>query len=478
LVITAPSNEPAIVIADMKPTRFVLRLAVYFAGIPILCLTPVDAVIAKGPSDAGVASYEGFYGNYRDSALHVIGIDRFVIDSGEQVILISDYTSGVVRRLFPTSVSGFVMGPGFEARSPAELKLRFVRGSRNNVIGVALRPTHGAENFAKRVPLIEQQVSFQSDSAKLAGTLMMPATRGPHPAIILLHGSGPLTRNSFGPYPHFFTSLGLAVLIYDKRGTGASTGTRVDVTTLGPATPAPLPTEFYPDGLANDAMAAFRYLQSRQDIDAKKIGFWGSSEGGMLTTQVAARNKEVAFAIDSSGFMGPLSETTRYQIEATRRARGFTPAQVQEAAEFTDAWLNVARTGEGYEALLEKRQEVAQEHKPWMPAMAEAGSLPQMRWAWEHVLSFNPLSRLPNVTCPVLGVWGELDEFTDSAKASKNMRSVLSEAGNTDVTVKIFPNANHPLMEMPGGNRMAPGVFETLRFWLQRRVLGTASERG
>jgi hypothetical protein len=48
---------------------------------------------------------------------------------------------------------------------------------------------------------------------------------------MLLLGSGPLTRYSFGPCPHFFTSLGFAVLIYDKRGTGASTGVRLDAST-------------------------------------------------------------------------------------------------------------------------------------------------------------------------------------------------------------------------------------------------------
>src|SRR6185503_9539490 len=127
-----------------------------------------------------------------------------------------------------------------------------------------------------------EEVVISSGDAKLAGTLLLPRAKGPHPAIILLHGSGPLTRYSFGPYPHFFTSLGFAVLIYDKRGAGVSTGLRMDA-----STGTVMKAAFYPDDLANDALAALRFLQQREDIDPKRIGFWGSSEGGMLTMQVA-----------------------------------------------------------------------------------------------------------------------------------------------------------------------------------------------
>jgi dipeptidyl aminopeptidase/acylaminoacyl peptidase len=88
---------------------------------------------------------------------------------------------------------------------------------------------------------------------------------------------------------------------------GASTGAQ-----------APLPAAYYPDDLANDALAVFRFLQRRPEINPKEIGFWGSSEGGMLATQVAARNKEVAFAINSSGFMGPFWETLFYCARCSR----------------------------------------------------------------------------------------------------------------------------------------------------------------
>jgi hypothetical protein len=412
---------------------------------------------------------DAYYGNYRASDGHMIGVDQFINDAGDHVALISDYQSGIVRQLFPISDSEFVMGPGFEVQSPVELKVRFVRDGRGKVTGISLQPTGGQENFAERVPLAQQEVVFANGQVRLVGTLMVPATKGPHPAIILLHGSGPLTRYSFGPYPHFFTSLGFAVLIFDKRGTGASTGTRLDASTGDLKSP---PATYYPDDLVNDALAAFRSLQRSKEINPREVGVWGSSEGGMLATQVAAHSKDVAFAIDSSGFMGPLWQTILYQTGAALRQAGAPAAEVDEAQESTKLWLRVARTGEDYELFLKKREEARRDKKPWLLSWAsdDFTSLEQMRWDWDHILSFSPLPALKAVTCPVLGVYGEMDQLTDASDASSTMREVLTESGNRDFMVKVFPNARHSLGEMPSGDRMAPGVFETLRSWLQKRV--------
>ena len=122
-----------------------------------------------------------------------------------------------------------------------------------------------------------------------------------------------------------------------------------------------------------------------------------------------------------------------------------------------------------YELLLKQRRDLLKKPKPWF-FQANVNSLKQMRWEWNHVLAFDPLPALKNVTCPVLGVFGELDPYTDASAAARNMRDVLSAAGNKDFTVKIFPGASHSLAEMPSGARMAPGVFETLRSWLLARI--------
>lgn len=272
--------------------------------------------------------------------------------------------------------------------------------------------------LAQRVPLVEQQVEFTNGGTRLAGTLRIPVTGGPHSAIILLHGSGPLTRYSFGLYPDFFASLGFAVLIYDKRGTGASSGVRLDAST---GASAPLPDAYYPQDLLNDALAAYRFLRGRrQEIDPRKIGLWGSSEGGMLVTQVAAHNSDVAFVVNSSGFMGPLWQTLLYQAEAIPRSHGHSAAQVAEAREFTQLWMKVARTGKDYPLFVRRREAARRQKQDWLLSYVsnDYTSVAQMRWDWDHILSFSPL----------------------------------------------------PQLKMPAGDRMAPQVFPTLRTWLLSHV--------
>ena len=227
----------------------------------------------------------------------------------------------------------------------------------------------------------------------------------------------------------------------------------------------------YPDELAGDALAAMGVLQQQTDIDPGKIGFWGSSEGGMLATQVAARSRQVAFAINSSGFMEPLWQTLLYQARAIPRSKGASPTQIDKEAVFVDLWLEVARTGKHWEDFQAAQQQLTDAGHSWIfQSRGPFTSLEQLRWDWDHILTFDPLLALAKVHCPVLGIFGELDPLTPAQRTTENMRRVLTEAGHKDFTLKIFLHAGHSLSELPEKNRMAPGVFDTLRTWLLARM--------
>lgn len=420
---------------------------------------------AANPAEAAPKEDQGFYGNYQVDG-HLMGIDRFVMDGGEKTALISDYTSGVVRRLFRVDEIEFVMGQGFNTQDPPELKVRLIKDGQGTVTGLRIRRTDGSESIATRVPLRLEQVSFEQGDAKLSGTLIIPSSKGPHPAIILLHGSGPLTRYSFGPYPYFFSSLGLAVLIFDKRGVGESTGMRIDASTGTVMKPS-----FYPNDIASDALSALRFLQQHKDIDPKRIGLWGSSEGGMLATYVASKSKDVAFAINSSGFMEPLWQTLSYQVEPVLRDMKEPEDVVQRQVDFVRQWLEVARTGKSWKKFKMQRAElIKKDGFTFFQSRGEYKSVEEIRWDWNHVLTFNPQEALAKVTCPVLGLFGELDSVTPAVRTAENMRRVLTEANHNDFTIKIFPNAGHSLSELPAKSRMAPGVFETLNSWITDRI--------
>jgi pimeloyl-ACP methyl ester carboxylesterase len=422
---------------------------------------------ALSPRDQALAALRLYCGVYRFADGQAVGITRFLNDAGESVLLFADYRTNIVRPLSPDSGGFYAMGPSFDARTPIEMTIAFRRNAAGAMESLVLRTANGAETTAFKSLSREEDIVFQQDDATLAGTLIVPEGRGPHPAIVLLHGSGPLTRHSFGPYPAFFNSLGLAVLIFDKRGTGLSTGRRLDASTGAPETLWPA---YYPDDLLADALGALRFLQERPEIDRTRIGFWGSSEGGMLATQAAARSRAVTFAINSSGFMGPLWQTILYQGVAMLRAAGASEADVQEALAFNRFWMEVAQTGKGYEAFLARRDAIRQGGKKgWMFYMnGNFTSLAQMRWTWSHILAFDSLPALGQVTCPVLGLFGQGDVLTDATEASNAMR--LRAGGNPDVTALVIPNASHSLMQTPARTGMAPGVFDTLRQWLPARL--------
>lgn len=410
---------------------------------------------------------EKYRGDYRVSANHVIGIDSFVGDDGNNVLLFSDYKSGLVRRLFRVSDSEYEVGPGFAVRSPVELNVRFVLDGRDgNTSKLVVRAADGAETTANRMPTSEKEIRFQSGDVTLTGTLVMPESRGAVPGIVLLHGSGPLTRESFGPYPRFFASLGFAVLVYDKRSTGASTGEYMKQ------------DEFYPEPFVEDAMAAVHFLQGQEQVRRDSVGLWGSSEGGMLATQVASRTRDVAFIINSSGFMMPLWKEMIYNREAQLRADGFPASEVAEAVEYQKALFRTGRTSRGLDEI--KKEQAKIQGRKWFARFfeMETPSIETLRWRWKHVYSFDPLPAVAKVRCPVLGLFGALDTSTPTPVAVANMRRILREAGNTDFTLQVFPNANHALTQAQTGSDdetarakgQAPALFDTLRAWLSKQV--------
>jgi dienelactone hydrolase len=441
-----------------RPLRMVL----------VFCALSAQLIAAPGLQSIDPIAYDALAGNYQLGNGSALGINLFPTDDGKPGLLYTNYQSGVVRRLFPMGGDVYGAGPGFALPSPVELTIRFIKDERGAIQGIGLQPVSGPEEIAERVAVRAREVTFQGNEATLAGTLLTPPTPGPHPAIILLHGSGRLTRWSFGPYPRFFASLGLAVLVYDKRATGNSTGTY-----------AP-PDTSYPAVLVGDAIAAVRSLQANDDIDGSRIGLWGSSEGGMLATQVAARLDGIAFVINSSGFMMPLWEQMLYNIEAQLRAEGFSPAEVADALNYRKLNMAVARTGDGWDEFV--RIQAAARKQPWWSAYfgpsEGISSLESARRLWTRTYSFDPLPALKSVRSPVLGLFGSLDTATPARLAAANMQRALNDGGNRNVTVRIFESANHPLMEAQTGSnaeiprlqRMVPGLFDLLRSWIAEQI--------
>ena len=139
---------------------------------------------------------------------------------------------------------------------------------------------------------------------------------------------------------------------------------------------------------------------------------------------------------------------------------------------FTRLWMEVARTGNGYEEFLKRRQAIIASGRPGLLSYESANftSLEQMRWVWKHILAFQPVAGVEASDVPSPGRMGRSRSADRRSQGGQRHAGGLSKGGNRDVTVKIFPHAGHSLMETPSRKGMAPGVFDYLRQWLVARV--------
>jgi uncharacterized protein len=137
----------------------------------------------------------------------------------------------------------------------------------------------------------EHSVEFHNQDVKLAGSLLLPRSEAPVPAVVFVHGAGRQTREPYREVGEYFASHGIAALIYDKRGTGQSGGAYESY-------------EPY-ENLVNDALSAVAFLKQRREIAASQIGVWGLSQGAYISAAAASRSE----VIDSSLSWGQTSPT-------------------------------------------------------------------------------------------------------------------------------------------------------------------------
>jgi dipeptidyl aminopeptidase/acylaminoacyl peptidase len=192
-----------------------------------------------------------------------------------------------------------------------------------------------------------ETVTFQNGDVTLAGTLDLPAGKGPFPAIVTTHGSPPLTRNDWYTLmvSNFFVQHGYAVLRYDKRGAGESTGEYPEVGTEN--------SEAL-NNLADDALAGVQFLKDHELIDPNMIGVEGFSQGGWIAPLAASKSSDVAFAISVSGptasvgqeiYYSDLTEGGTLLGEASDMARdytgphGYVPETALQNLDVPSLWL-------------------------------------------------------------------------------------------------------------------------------------------
>ncbi len=274
-----------------------------------------------------------------------------------------------------------------------------------------------------------ESLTIASSGARLSAQIYVPGTPAPHPALVLLHGSSEGSKDAHSYDADFFATLGFEVLIFDKRGSGASTGNSRTATY---------------DDLATDAAACLDVMRQRHSVDDRRIGLWGYSQGAMLLPLVLTKTAIPAFLIGKSPEVDGESEAAAYADSVHVMRAGAPAASGQIVTDSHRRVQAMIRAGSDRAAV----QAFIRQNARQYPFMNQTGLYGDITIDTDEFEGFYWKGRTQDfrrlwekVRVPTLALFGEDDDYID---AGKNV-SLLSGFDNPRITTKLFPRANHAL---------------------------------
>ena len=306
-----------------------------------------------------------------------------------------------------------------------------------------------------------EEVTFtnKKEGNTLAGTLTIPEGDGPFPALVLVSGSGQQNRDEelmnhrpFWVIADYLSRRGVAVLRYDDRGMGGSTGEVLNATSMD---------------FSYDAEAAFDYLLNRKEINASQVGILGHSEGGIINFMVAEHRPEVAFLVSLAGPAVNGVEVLKEQQAAILRAQGMSEEMVQFSGNANaqmfdiieasndrveaDTLLRQLLKGWGYNEELTE-QTVGQMASPWM----------------YYFLKYDPTEAIVKTNCPALLLNGSKDLQVLASQNLPAYEKIIADYGKTNMTLREMPDLNHLFQHCETGS---PNEYFTIDETISLEVL-------
>ncbi len=259
-------------------------------------------------------------------------------------------------------------------------------------------------------PCVGDCIPIPSGDITLAAQLELPSGPGPHPILVVVHGSGKVERGQFTCEASPWLERGVGLLCYDKRGVGQSTGSYSNV---GPGSSH----KVFPI-LAGDVVAVVEYVAGRPEIDADRIGLIGGSQAGWLMPLAASLSDEIDFIISISGATSSVGISDRFDAIAER---GLSEEEIE----------------------------------------ADLAS-------YDGTLGFDPRPVLEELDIPVLWLYGGRDESNPTVNDIAIIEEIVAEHGS-DFTIEFFPNADHEFFDADTGRGI--NTLPTLFAWANRMGL-------
>ena len=317
----------------------------------------------------------------------------------------------------------------------------------------------------KPYPYYSEEVTFENkkDKVTLAGTLTLPRKEGTFPAVVLITGSGPQNRNEelFGHKPFlvlsdYLTKNGIAVLRYDDRGTAQSTGNFETATSLD---------------FAADATSAVEYLQKRKEIDQKKIGLIGHSEGGMIAPMIAAKVNSINFIVLLAGPGIPGEQLLLLQQELIGKVYGVKDSTLQRSKIINKGAFDIVAKSTDQATLKTSLTNYFKHSLGQIPESEKPSGISddnyiklqvsQLSSAWmQYFIKYDPSVALEKVKCAVLAINGEKDLQVPAEINLEAIKKSLQKGGNKNATIKELAGLNHLFQECKTGSPQEYATIE------------------
>ncbi|WPO79056.1 alpha/beta hydrolase [Flavobacterium sp. KACC 22761] len=307
----------------------------------------------------------------------------------------------------------------------------------------------------KPYPYYTEDVKFENknDNVTLAGTLSLLKKEGIFPAVILITGSGAQNRDEeiLGHKPFlvladYLTKKGFAVLRFDDRGTGESTGDFKSALT----------TDF-----AKDVQAGVDYLKTRKEINKQKIGLIGHSEGGIIAPIIAGNSKDIRCIVLLAGPGLRGDKLLLLQKEAIEKQMGIPEIEIQKGQKaFKDVYDLIVASSTNDENLKSNITSTFKANPSFSDDLRNSLTT-QLTSPWMYnFIKLDPALFLQKVKCPVLALNGSKDLQVPAEINLEMIQGVLTKSGNKKVTTKVLPNLNHLFQECQTGSPIEYGAIE------------------
>ncbi|MGI8783133.1 MAG: alpha/beta hydrolase family protein [Acidobacteriota bacterium] len=355
---------------------------------------------------------------------------------------------------------------------------------------LVLKKTDGAPELnrpqepQKPHPYDEEEVVYENAPARirLAATLTLPRSAQPVTAVVLLTGSGAQDRDEsvaghrpFLVLSDYLTRKGIAVLRADDRGVGGSTG-KVSTSTS--------------EDFASDALAGVAYLKTRKEIDPKRIGLVGHSEGGLVAPLAAGRSDDVAFVVLMAGPGLPGEDILLLQSKLIFAAVGLNQDLVAKSLELNAQVYSILRKEQDPVAAEKALRELWKtssatfsETEKTLLGFSDAiweAQIKQVLSPWfRYFLSYDPRPALSKVRCPILAIIGERDLQVPAKQNLAAIESALKEAGHKSYAIRELPGLNHLFQTAKTGapteyaqitETISPAVLELIGNWILEKT--------